>query len=316
MNRRSFLCAAAGAMGAVYAGNSNASQRPAISRLGLQLFTVPAMLEMGLDSGLRIISDCGYKEVELFGPYPFSVPSAHERWRSVLPMLKFTQSGYFGRTAQEFRALLDLNGLTSPSIHIDVETLQQRLDQVAEAAHILGHRHVGISSLPAELRRTPDGYRKAAELFNQLGQRMARHGLKFLYHNHGYGLQPWDGRAPLKDLIENIDPELVSLELDVFWTAAGGEEPAELLDAYPGRYKLIHLKDMKQRVRFSGDGGDASQWTQLFPYITNSGQGVLDIPRIVDAARRSGVEHFIVEFDQAEDAEGTLKANQQFLSQL
>jgi sugar phosphate isomerase/epimerase len=306
MDRRTFLQSTAGAFAAwTTAGAAVAatSRQPAIPRLGLQLFTVPVLLEQDLDAGLRQIAQIGYKELELFGPYPYSVPSAHERWRAVVPQLKFTQSGFFGRTAQQFRALMDRNGLSAPSIHTDV-------------AHLLGHRHVGISSLPAEMRGTPDDYRRAADLFNELGARMATHNLRFLYHNHGYGLKPVDGKVPLHALIERIDPKVVSLEMDIYWTTAGGADPVELLDAYPGRYKLMHLKDMKQRVRFDGDGGDPSQWVKLFPYVTNSGQGVLEIATIVSHARQAGVEHFIVEYDQAADPVGTLMTSFRYLSAL
>jgi sugar phosphate isomerase/epimerase len=115
--------------------------------------------------------------------------------------------------------------------------------------------------------------------------------------------------VPLRVLVEHIDPAVVGLELDVYWTTAGGADPVELLDAYPGRYRLIHLKDMKQHVRFEGDGGEPAQWVKLFPCMANSGEGVLDMHDIVVHAKRSGVEHFIVEYDQAPDPLGTLRTN-------
>jgi sugar phosphate isomerase/epimerase len=319
MDRRRFLqsTGAVIAASAAFRGARAASnQQPAIPRLGLQLFTVPVLLEKDLEAGLRQIAQIGYKELELFGPYPFSVPSAHARWREVTPSLKFTQSGYFGATAKQFKVLLDRYGLSAPSAHIDLETLQQRLSQTADAAHLLGHRYVGISSLPATMRRTPDDYRRAADQFNELGARMAKHDFRFLYHNHGYGLLPVEGKMPLRALIERVDPKVVGLEMDIFWTTAGGADPVDMLDAFPGRYKLMHLKDMKQRVRFDGDGGDPPQWVKLFPYVTNSGQGVLDIANTVWHARSAGVEHFIVEYDQAADPVGTLTASYRFLSAL
>ncbi|MEY4762098.1 MAG: hypothetical protein RLZZ200_1954 [Pseudomonadota bacterium] len=316
MKRREFLAAAGGTLAAGAFGSSFAAASRAIPRLGLQLFTVPILLEKDLEEGLRQIAKYGYKELELYGPYPFSVPAAHESWRAVLPMLKFTQSGYFGRTAKEFRALMDRNGLSSPSMHIDLGTLKERLDQTAEAAHILGQRHIGISNLPPDRRKTLDDYRRAADEFNEIGQRMSRHGLKFLYHNHGYGLKPVNGVVPMRLLIERIDPKVVSLEMDIYWTIAGGADPVEMLETYAGRYRLVHLKNMKQLVHFEGDGSNADEWVKLFPYMANAGDGVLDIPRIVKTARRTGVKNFHVEFDQAADPIGTLKANADYLLRL
>jgi sugar phosphate isomerase/epimerase len=314
IDRRQFLQMGTGCLAAA-SGWAAAAAAPApasarlIPRLGLQLFTIPVLLERDIALGLQQVAQVGYRELELYGPYPFSSQSAHERWRAVTPSLGFTQSGYFGLTAQQFRALLDRNGLTAPSMHVDLETLQTRLPQVLEAAQRLGHRYAGLSSIPAELRRTNDDYRRMADVFNELGARMAGSGLHFLYHNHGYGLAPVAGQVPLQLLIERIDPKYVSLEMDVFWTTAGGADPVELLDAWPGRYRLIHLKDMKQRVRFAGDGGEPAQWVKLFPYMTNAGEGVLDMRNIVTHARQSGVEHFIVEYDQAPDPLATLRTN-------
>jgi sugar phosphate isomerase/epimerase len=108
----------------------------------------------------------------------------------------------------------------------------------------------------------------------------------------------------------------VAMEMDVFWTVAGGADPVELLDTYRGRYRSIHVKDMKQRVRFTRDGGDASQWMELFPYMTDAGSGVLDLLTILSRAKRSGVEHFLVEQDLAANPAESLRKSYRFLSGL
>ena len=96
---------------------------------------------------------------------------------------------------------------------------------------------------------------------------------------------------------ERTDPSLVYLEMDIFWTTAGGADPIKYLDKNTGRFKLMHVKDMKKQVRFSGDGGNPKQWMELFLYITDAGSGVLDLENILSHAKKSGVEHFIVEND-------------------
>jgi len=73
---------------------------------------------------------------------------------------------------------------------------------------------------------------------------------------------------------------------------------------------------MKQRVRFTGDGGDAAQWIELFPYVTDAGSGVLDLPTILSHAKRSGVEHFFVEQDVVANPGESLRKSYQFLSSL
>jgi sugar phosphate isomerase/epimerase len=321
LQRRQFLQSTLAALASGVASTSCVNARrpaspPLIDRLGLQLFTVPLLLERDLESGLRQISEIGYRELELYGPFPFSVESAQAGWRAITPMLKFTQSGYFGVSVQQFKTLLDRYGLSTPSMHIDLETLQTNLGATVDAAHLLGQRYAGLASIPEDRRRTLDDYLRMADVFNELGARMARQNLRLLYHNHGYGLAPVDGKVPLYTLIERLDPAVVSLEMDIYWTTAGGADPVTLFDAYPGRYRLVHLKDMKQRMRFDGDGGSPAQWVKLFPYMANAGEGVLDIPDIVAHAKKSGVQHFLVEYDMAADPLATLRANYRYLSKL
>ena len=117
-------------------------------------------------------------------------------------------------------------------------------------------------------------------------------------------------------IIESTDPDAVFFQMDLFWTTAGGIDAAAYLDKYPGRFKLMHVKDMSKEVRFSGDGGDSQQWIALFPYLANAGTGVLDLPNILSHAKKSGMEHFIVERDLAPDPDNDLKKSYEYLSSL
>jgi sugar phosphate isomerase/epimerase len=100
----------------------------------------------------------------------------------------------------------------------------------------------------------------------------------------------------------------VALEMDVFWTVAGGADPVELFDAYPRLYWLMHVKDMSRLARFTR-GGDMQDIMGLFPVMTTAGAGVLDLPRILGHAKRSGVQHFYVEQDLAADPPAQLGAS-------
>lgn len=284
--------------------------------LGVQLFSLPRLLEQNFEGTLEMLAGIGYRELEFFGPYPFSGPEAQARWDGLAPVLGFRGSGYFGRTPQQVRELLDRHGLAAPAMHVDLETLRHRMGPLAEAAQVVGHRYVGIASIPDEERRTLDDYRRMADEFNEIGRNADRHGLRFYYHNHGYGLSEMEGQIPLRMLIERTDPRLVALEMDLYWTVAGGADPVELLSAYPGRYQLMHIKDMKERVRFSGDGGDAAQWMELFPHMTTAGSGVLDLPSILEHARASGVRHLFVEQDLAANPAEELQQSYRYLASL
>lgn len=319
--RRSFLAAIAGTglltpLGGTAAARAGGTAARRLERLGVQLFTIPKLFDEDFAAAMAMIAAVGYREVELFGPYPFSAPAAHERWKAVSASLGLKGSGYFGRTAKQVREILDRAGLTAPSMHTDLVTLRTRLDEAAEAAHVLGHRYLGIPAIPAELRRDLDGYKRVADEFNEIGRRADRLGLRLAYHNHGYGLVELEGRIPFQVVIERTDPAVVSLEMDVYWTVAGGADPVAYLDAHPGRFRLMHVKDMAKRVRFQGDGGDARQWTELFPFMADAGSGVLDLRAILSHAVKSGVQHFFLERDLTATPKGSLEGSFRYLSTL
>jgi len=228
-----------------------------LSKIGLQLFSIPKLLEKDFAGTMKMVAGIGYKEVELFGPYPFSTDEAKERWKKIVPSVGFSGSGFFGLSIKEVKKILSDNGLSSPSMHTDLSTLQNNMEQLAEGAHELGATYVILPSY--ETQPNLDAYKRLADKFNAIGASAQKSGIRFAFHNHGNGLKEMDGKIPLELIIEQTDPKAVYLQMDIYWTTAGGIEPAALLDKYPGRYRLIHLKDMKKQARFSGDGGDPAR---------------------------------------------------------
>ncbi len=315
MKRRNFLkntSAAATAL-SLFPGLVTISENKNLKSLGVQLFSLPKLLEKDFRSGIKMLAKMGYTEIEMYGPYPFSVDSVKEGWKSLTPYLGFSGSGYFGHTAQEVRAILNEYGIKASSVHTDMETLQNRMSQLGEAADQIGFEYIGLPAIPQEKRKTLDDYKKVAEEFNNIGEQAKKMGLKFAHHNHGYGLQEMDGQIPLNILLEQTDPSLVFFELDIYWTIAGGADPINYLESYPDRYHLMHLKDMKEKVKFSGDGSDPSQWMELFPYMTSVGNGVIDIASIIRTGEKIGVKHFYVEQDFVENPEIALKNSYDYL---
>jgi len=314
--RREFLISTGAAAAAIATGcrttggvaSTSAAATRHLDRLGVGLFTVPKSLEQDFDGTLAMIAGLGYREVELFGPYSFSVQSAQDGWKQLGGTLGFTGAGFFGRTVRQVRESLDRAGLTSPSMHVDFDTLRDRTEQIGEAAREIGWKYAGIASIPEDRRKSLDDYRRMADELNAIGARAKPLGFKVLYHNHGYGLTPLEGQIPVRVLFDRLDPGVVALEMDIFWTVAGGADPVELLDAYPRLYRLMHVKDMSTLGRFTR-GGDMQDVMSLFPLMTTAGSGVLDLPRILGHARRNGVEHFYVEQDLAADPKTQLAAS-------
>ena len=275
----------------VYAATSR------LKKIGIQLFSLPSLLDEDFRAAIEMLARIGYREIEMYGPFPFSAPSAQLRWDFITPSLGFSGSGYFGHTASEVKAILEDNNMTVPAIHTDLETLQTRMGQLGEAGDALGFTYVGLPAIPEEKRENLDDYRRMADEFNTIGEEAIKVNLKFSYHNHGYGLSEMEGLIPLKVILDHTDPSLVFFEMDVYWTTAGGADPIQYLESYPKRYHLMHLKDMKEKVKFSSDGGDSGQWIELFPYMTSAGSGILDLKKIIQKGQKAGVKHFFVEQD-------------------
>ncbi|HSJ68757.1 MAG TPA: sugar phosphate isomerase/epimerase [Anditalea sp.] len=313
-NRRNFIKSTALVSLASLAGAHKLMAMPSLlNNIGIQLFSIPQMLSEDFEGGLEMLSSIGFKEIELFGPYPFSDEKNIKQWAGAAAMLGFSGSGYFGKSRSEVKALMQKYGFKVPAMHTDMDTLSTKMPELAEAANSLGAKYVVLPSIPDEKRQNLDGYKRVAEEFNKIGEEAKKHGVRFAYHNHGYGFHEMDGKIPMDIIFDETDPKLVYFEMDLFWTTAAGADPVKLLKEHKGRYKLMHVKDMTEKKRFSGDGGDASQWFVLFPFMASAGEGVLDLPAILSTAKKNGVEHFFVEQDMVKKPEGALDKSFKYL---
>ncbi len=317
LNRRKFIQNTGLASLATIASTNKIWANPSmLNKVGIQLFSVPKMLNENFDGALAMLAEIGFKEIEMYGPYPFSTDLAKKYWSSVTGSLGFEGSGFFGKSSTEIASSLKSHGLSVPSMHTDLDTLQKKLGLLADAAHKIGAKYVVLPSIPEDHRKTIDDYKKTAEAFNKIGAEAVKNGIRFAYHNHGYGLQVSNGKMPLDFILEGTDPNLVFLEMDLYWTTAGGANPIELLKKHSGRYKMMHVKDMKQKVHFSGDGGDASQWIALFPFMSSAGDGILDLNNILKVAKENGTQHFFVEQDMVLNPEIALKRSYNYLKSI
>ena len=323
MKRRRFiettgLCTAAGLLPHSFtlANKLVSTNLLTMEDIGIQLFSLPKVMEQNPEDGFKSLASMGYRKIEMYGPYPFSAQPAKDRWQSLAPRLGFSGSGYFGKGAEGFKEMANTFELSIPSAHTDLLTLQHNMDDMAKAHEVLGFDYVVLPALPDEYRSSMDDYKRAADLFNEIGKNAVSKGFNFAYHNHGYGLSEVDGQIPLQFILENTDPNYVFFEMDIFWTVAGRANPAEYLKNYPGRYHMMHVKDMKEAKTFSGDGGDPAQWMELFPFMCSAGDGVIPLDEIIPLAKENGVTHFFVEQDMVADPDVALLRSAEHLKSL
>lgn len=310
MNRRQFIALTAAGLALPHF-----SFAP-VKKLGVQLFSIPRLVESDFAGTMQKLAKVGYKEIEFYGPYDFSASEDKERWKAVTPSLGFSGSGFYGLSVKEVKKILDDSGLKTSSLHTGMATLHNAdaMAKQGEAAATLGAKYIVLPSAPTQ--PDIDAYKKQADDFNEIGKSARKNGVRFAYHNHGNGLKAVNGTVPLDLIIESTDPDLVFFQMDIYWMTAGGVDVAKYLEKYKNRFKLMHIKDMSKAVKFSGDGGDSNQWIELFPYLANAGSGVLDLKTILSAARKSGMEHFIVERDLAPEAVEDLRKSYDYLSKL
>jgi len=209
-----------------------------------------------------------------------------------IKMMGFTEiEGGGGRMSpEEFRKLCEERGISIPSTGAGYEQLVKDPQAVADRAKALGAKFVMTAWIPHKTGAFNfENAKKAVEDFNTVGKVLRDNGITFCYHVHGYEFWPHEKGTLLDYIIQNTNPQYVSFEMDIMWTHFGGGDPVALLKKYPGRWKLMHLKDLRK--------GTPKDMTGLTPDENDVplGTGELDIPAILKAAKKAGVVHYFIE---------------------
>ena len=286
MDRRKFLGTALGAVTAATLLNRQgwAAANHRIHHLGLQLYTVRNQMKQDFEGTLAKVADVGYKEVEF--------------------------AGYFDRSPQDVRTILDRHGLTAPSAHIPYSSFGDQWPQIIENSKIMGHKYLINPSIDEAVRNQPDGWKHAAATLSNAGAVSKKAGVQLGYHNHWNEFRRTaDGKLPYDILLAECDPGLVKMEMDICWVKVGGYDPVAYLKKYPGRFPLVHVKDM---TRFP----DPAAVTQKVENqnMTDVGSGPTDWKRIFASA--TGIEYYIVEHDDAQAPFESIKNSYNYLKTL
>lgn len=246
-----------------------------LDRIGLQLYTVRDEMARDVERTLARVAEIGYREVEF--------------------------AGYFNREPKALRAALDAVGLSAPSAHVPFEALGDQWPKTFEDAQAIGHRYLVVPWIPEDQRRTLDGYRRVGERFNRAGEAAQAAGLQFGYHNHDFEFPPVEGRVPYDVLLESTDAKLVQMELDLYWIRAAGGDPLAYFARHPGRFTLVHVKDMDGTPKHG---------------MVDVGSGVIDFKGIFARREQAGIRHFFVEHDRPQSPLDSIRASFEYLRRL
>jgi sugar phosphate isomerase/epimerase len=260
---------------------------PQVKNIGVQLYTVRDLMKDDFEGTIAKVAQIGYKNVEF--------------------------AGYFGRTADQVKAVLAKNGLKAPSTHVQYDELDEKFPSVIEFSKSIGLEYIICPWIPEDLRKSPDIWKQAADKFNKAGEQTKAAGMQFGYHNHWFEYLPTNGVLPYDQLLKLCDANLVKMEMDLCWISTTGTDPVKYFEKYPGRFPLVHVKDVKTMPKITQGGaqnfGDTVDLTEV-------GSGVIDWKRIFAHADQAGIKYYIVEHDHPKVPLASIKGSYEYLSKL
>jgi Sugar phosphate isomerases/epimerases len=230
--------------------------RTQLNRIGIQLYTVRRDLARDVEGTLARLAEIGFREVEF--------------------------AGYPQGTGASLRAILDRHRLTAPSSHVSLQATRIDWERTLDEAATVGQRYIVVAWLDAGERKTIDDWKRIAALFNRAAETAQTWKIRFAYHNHDFEFAAIDGKLGYDVLLAETDPKLVGFEMDLYWITKGGKDPLEYFAKYPGRFPMLHIKDMDATARKG---------------FAEVGKGIIDFKRIFKRARQAGVKHYFYEQD-------------------
>ena len=275
-NRRDFIrISAASTLGIMALGPTACSSGAATAKkgsgVGLILYTIRDAMDQDTPGSLKKVSDLGYQYLEL---------------------ASYADGKFYGYTPAEFKKMVDDLGMEVISSHTQVEAEGITLENarvMADAHAELGAKYC-IQPWVEEQDRNIETYKKMIGDWNEVGRIMKDVGIQFGYHNHNFEFVNIDGIVPYYDIfMPEMDADLITMEIDLYWATKAGQDPVEMFNKYPGRFQLFHLKDMYEE--------NPPFYEVIKDDIAPVGAGLIDFKRIMAAKDVAGMKYFFVEDD-------------------
>jgi sugar phosphate isomerase/epimerase len=257
MKRREFIQASALATAGMLSIPSfvNAAHT---KKIGIQLYTLKDVIGNDPKGILKQLASYGYKELETYG---------------------YKDGKLFGLTNAEFGQTVKDLGMKVVSGHYGIDLIKNDLDRLIADAKALDQEYIVVPWLGDDYR-TLDGIKGVCETMNKAGETCKKNGIRMGYHNHDFEFKEIDGKVLFNVMLAELDPKLVSMELDLYWVIFAGFDPLQYFEKYPGRFEQWHVKDRDKEVPNRN---------------TEVGSGSIDFKPIFAKAKQSGMKHFYVE---------------------
>lgn len=287
-NRRTFLKEMAGLGGAAVLGATPRELLAQVAskwkkQIGIELYTVGALLSKDYEGTLAKLAEMGYKEVEPADPYNNMAP-------------------------KDYKALLAKYGMKMYSTHSGAKDGPD-LEKQLEGQALMGIKYTDITApRPQRQQRTVESVKRDAEQMNNYGKVLKKFGMKYLYHNHSFEFDKLDGgeSSQYDVLLAETDPSVVIMQIDIGWAAVAGRDVIEMFKKHPGRYELWHVKDATTK---NLDPNATPSQRQRAAKIVPMGQGDIDYKEVFANAKLAGLKYFVIEQDGAGKESGDALAD-------
>jgi sugar phosphate isomerase/epimerase len=268
----------------------------------------------GLSLGQGILSGCvpGHDPLHDFGIITIGVQNMmREDYRATMTLLakmgyKYLEfGGTWGEEPDALKRFMDGIGLVPLAGGDSIANLQgdDLLASIDESL-ALGKKYL-VCYWPwtgDPLEPNWDMVKFAVDEFHTIGEHCKKNGLRFAFHNHYHEFQVLDDQVIYEYILENTDPELITMEVDLYWAMKGGVDITKYFEKYPGRFEIVHVKD-------SYDLPDLESFACV-------GFGIIDFSELFSYRDIGGFNKLIVEHDRPENEEECARTSIDYLTSL
>lgn len=252
-------------------------------KVGLQLYSVREDLEKDFEGTLRKVKDMGYDYVEF--------------------------AGFFDKSAEEVKSVLDEIGLIPISVHQGNQLFIEKGIEAVDYLKTIGFEYCAIPWYEKEKLKGSEAWENTKKEFKAYSDALKAAGIKLLYHNHDFEFEKADGKYKINYIYDELGLDVIEPEFDTCWVKYAGEDPCKYIEKYSGHVEVLHLKDFVCKhpggavyalIDKNGKEQPASVSDNGFKFVP-VGSGVQDFTAILEAAEKAGTEYIIVEQDSSPD---------------
>ena len=254
--------------------------------VGIQLYGVRKAMAEDFEGTLKALSEMGYEYVEF--------------------------AGYYDKSAEEIKAILDKYNLKCVSVHQDISFFEENPKEKCDFLKAFGVKYSIIPWYEKEKLAGSEAWEETKRKFFEAAELLSKSGMLLGYHNHDFEFLTLEGKYLHDYIFEAISEDKIFPELDTCWVRYAGIDPTEMIRKYKGRVEIVHLKDFVC-TSFAGgpvydlidtngkDSGKQKSREENGFEFRPLGQGLQNFEAILAACEECGTETVIVEQDQTYD---------------